>query len=287
MPTIDIPHGRLAYRVAGPEDSAAPPVVFLHGVLVDASLWTGVAERLAAQGIRSCALDLPLGSHTEPLREGADRTPRGVARMVLDALEALELTDVTLVGNDTGGALCQLVLDTDASRIGRLVLTNCDAFEQFPPPALRAFIALCRRPGRLRALMRSAAWRPLRHSVLAYGGLVAHPLDPALSAAWTLPIRRDRRIAEDAAAVIAAFDSDELLAASTRLDRFAKPAVLVWGAEDRMFRTSLAERLRDVLPDARLVLVPDAKAFVPLDAPDQLAAEIAAVGARRAGQQAL
>ncbi len=149
MPTIDIPHGRLAYRVAGPEDSAAPPVVFLHGVLVDASLWTGVAERLAAQGIRSCALDLPLGSHTEPLREGADRTPRGVARMVLDALEALELTDVTLVGNDTGGALCQLVLDTDASRIGRLVLTNCDAFEQFPPPALRAFIALCRRPGRL------------------------------------------------------------------------------------------------------------------------------------------
>ncbi len=87
--------------------------------------------------------------------------------------------------------------------------------------------------------------------------------------------------------MIAAIDSDELLAASTRLDRFDKPAVLVWGAEDRMFRTSLAERLRDVLPDARLVLVPDAKAFVPLDAPEQLAAEIAAVGARRAGQQAL
>ena len=137
METIDLPHGTVSYRTAGPKDSTAPPVVFVHGFLVNATLWSKTADALAGAGIRSYAADWPLGSHRIALSATADQSPRGIARQILAFLQALELDDVTLVGNDTGGAICQFLLDTDASRIGRLVLTNCDAFSNFPPRALR------------------------------------------------------------------------------------------------------------------------------------------------------
>jgi pimeloyl-ACP methyl ester carboxylesterase len=133
MPIIDLPQGRVQYRLAGPANSTAPPVVFVHGLLVNCELWTGVADELARRGVRSYALDLPLGSHSVALRPDAELSPRGVARLIIAFLEALDLTDVTLVGNDTGSALCQFVIDIDDTRIGRLVLTDGDAFDHFPP----------------------------------------------------------------------------------------------------------------------------------------------------------
>jgi pimeloyl-ACP methyl ester carboxylesterase len=277
MPTVDTTHGQVNYRVAGPTASAAPPVVFVHGLLVNGELWTGVAATLAAQGVRSYAPDLPLGSHTTALNDdAADRGPRGVARLIIEFLEALDLHDVTLVGNDTGGALCQFVIDTDHSRIGRLVLTNCDAFDKFPPPPFGAIVRIGRRPGRLRAMMRTMRPTRLRHSVLGYGGLVARPLDPELTARWVRPCVADKAIAHDTARFLAGIDKRDLLDVSTRLAQFRKPALLVWGAADPFFKIGLAERLRDTFADARLVPVAGGRTFLPLDEPERVAAEIAA-----------
>jgi pimeloyl-ACP methyl ester carboxylesterase len=153
MPIIDLPQGRVQYRLAGPDTSAAPPVVLVHGLLVNSELWTGVADTLAARGVRSYALDLPLGSHPLALRPDADLSPRGVARLIIAFLEILRLTDVTLVGNDTGTALCQFVIDTDDARVGRLVLTDGDAFDQFPPTSLAPVFKIGRRPAGVHALM--------------------------------------------------------------------------------------------------------------------------------------
>ena len=153
MPTIDLPQGRVQYRLAGPANSADPPVVFLHGLLVNYELWTGVADELASRGVRSYALDLPLGSHSVALRPDAELSPRGVARLIIAFLEALDLADVTLVGNDTGSALCQFVIDTEDTRIGRLVLTDGDAFEHFPPPSFASVLNIGRRPVGVYALM--------------------------------------------------------------------------------------------------------------------------------------
>src|SRR4051794_23589046 len=177
MPTVDIPQGRINYRVAGPEDAQTSPVVFAHGLIVNGELWTGVADALAEQGVRSYAPDLPLGSHSIALNEDADVSPRGVARLINDFLDALGLTDVTLVGNDTGGALCQFLIDADHSRIGRLVLTNCDAFDEFPPAPFGMIVKAGRRPAGLRAMMTSVRPKALRHSVLGFGGLARDPLD--------------------------------------------------------------------------------------------------------------
>jgi pimeloyl-ACP methyl ester carboxylesterase len=276
MPTIDVAQGEINYRVAGPADSARPPVVFVHGLLVNGELWTGVARALAARGVRSYAPDLPLGAHPIALKPGADLSPRGVARLILAFLEALGLEDVTLVGNDTGGALCQFLIDADPSRIGRLVLTNCDAFDQFPPAPFDLLVKAASSPGRIRTLMAPMRWTPLRHSALGFGPLVARPLDPALTRRWITPSLDDAGVRRDTAAFMRAIRPAELLDVSTRLDRFASPVLLVWGAADRFFRLDFARRLQGVFPDARLVAVEGGRTFLPLDEPDRVAGEIAA-----------
>ena len=273
MPSVDTPSGPVHYREFGPVDSAAPPVVFLHGLLVNGELWTSAAEGLAARGIRSYAPDLPLGAHPVPLHDDADLSPRGVARLVLDFLAALDLSDVTLVGNDTGGALVQFVVDTDPTRIGRLVLTNCDAFEAFPPPPFGLLVAAGRRPGRLRMLMAPTRLRAVRHSALGFGPLATR-LDPALTRRWIEPVLRSRGVRRDAARFMAAIRPAELLDVSTRLPSFDRPVLLTWGTADRFFKLEFGRRLAAVFPDARLVEIEGSRTFVPLDAPERLVDEI-------------
>lgn len=276
MTAIDIPQGRIEYRAAGPEDSRQPPVVLVHGLLVNAELWTRTADALAARGIRSYAPDLPLGSHRVPWPAGTDLSPRGIAGLLSEFIAALGLTDVTLVGNDTGGALCQFLIDTDHRRIGRLVLTNCDGFDQFPPAPFNLIVKAGRRAARLRALAASVRPKALRHSMLGYGGLVRDPLDAALTARWITPLRTDAAIRRDTAEFLRRVSPADLLDVSTRLPSFTKPVRLVWGAADPFFKLSLARRLRDTFPDATLTEIPGGRTFLPLDEPDRLATAIAA-----------
>jgi pimeloyl-ACP methyl ester carboxylesterase len=271
MPIIDLPHGRVQYRLAGPA-TAGPTVVFVHGLLVNSELWNPVADELGRRGVRSYALDLPLGSHPVALRPDADVSPRGVGRLILAFLEALGLTDVTLVGNDTGTALCQFVIDTDDDRIARLVLTDGEAFDHFPPPSFAPVVTIGRRPAGVYALM--SIMRPgwIRQRVHAQN--VSRPLDPALTRRWITPALSDRGVRRDTAKFLAAMDKAELVEVSTRLRRFTKPVVLLWGEDDRFFPIDLARRLCESFPDARLVGVPGGRLFLPLDQPQLVAEEI-------------
>ena len=277
MATIGLPQGTVTYRMAGPSDSTIPPVVFVHPFLMDGSLWDGVAERLAAEGVRSLAPDWPLGSHRRPLGPDADLSPRGVAGLIASFLEALDLRDVTLVGNDTGGALIQFVLDTDPSRVGRVVLGNCDAFDTFPPFPFSAVFRLLEGRRRLWLNLQPMRLRAFRHSPLGYG-LLAGRLDPEQTAAWVEPCLTDPDIRRDTVTFLRAIDPAELLDVSTRLDRFDGPVTIVWGAADRVFTPELGRRLHQAFGHARFVDVPGARTLLPLDAPDVLAAEIARLG---------
>src|SRR6201986_3495078 len=138
MSTIDISAGTIHYEENGPENGR--PVVFVHGYMMGGQLWRQVSERLADRGLRCIAPTWPLGAHPQPLRPGADQTITGVAGMVAEVLAALDLDDVVLVGNDTGGVVTQLVAVHHPERLGALVLTSCDAFEHFPPPILKPVI---------------------------------------------------------------------------------------------------------------------------------------------------
>jgi pimeloyl-ACP methyl ester carboxylesterase len=275
MTVIDLPHGTVSYRQAGP-DSAAPPVVFVHGFLVNGTLWTKTADALATAGVRSYAPDWPLGSHSIPLGEAADQSPRGVASQVVSFIEALRLSDVTLVGNDTGGAICQFLLDADPKRIRRLVLTNCDAFDRFPPPPFGAMFKAFRSPRAIRGLMAPLRAVAVRHSPLGFGPLVNGPLDPEQTWGWVEPCLKNAEVRSDTARFARQVDPQDLLGASSRLGGFEGPALLVWGTADRFFKLDFAERLRDTFADPRLIEIDGGKTFIPHDYPERLAQEIIA-----------
>ena len=276
MPTIELPHGVVHYRVAGPGAAAGPPVVFVHGFLVSGTLWSKTAEALAGAGVRSYAPDWPLGSHMIALRADADQSPRGIARQIASFLQALELDDVTLVGNDTGGAICQFLLDEDPSRIGRVVLTNCDAFTDFPPAPFGQLFKAFRRPAAIRSLLAPMRATTIRHSPAGFGLLVNRPLDPEQTRAWVEPCLTDADIRRDVARFAQEVDPQDLDHASTRLGNFDGPALLVWGAADRFFKLEFARRLTGVFANGKLVEIENGRTFIPLDEPARLAEEIAA-----------
>ncbi len=279
MPSVTIAAGTLQYRTLGPADADGPAVVFVHGFLVDSTLWDPVAAQLAERGIRSILVDWPLGSHRAPMNADADLSPTGVARMVNDVLDALGLTDVTLVGSDTGGAICQLLLADDATRVGRLVLTNCDAFENFPPKAFVPLFHIAKHPLLTTMMLAPTRLRAVRHSPLAYGLLLRSPRDAELTRRWIGPALGDRAIRRDIARFARSFDGNALLNIAPALRDFTGPTRIVWGTADRCFTLSTARRLADSFADATLIEVPEATTFVSIDAPDVVAASILDIAA--------
>jgi pimeloyl-ACP methyl ester carboxylesterase len=183
---------------------------------------------------------------------------------------------VTLVGNDTGGAICQFLLDSDASRVGRVVLTNCDAFTAFPPAPFGQLFKAFRRPGMIRALMEPMRATAVRHSPLGYGLLVNQPLDAEETRAWAEPCLSDPAIRHDVSRFVQQVDPRDLDAASKNLGSFGGSALLVWGTGDRFFKLDFAHRLASTFTDARLVEIENGRAFIPHDEPARLANEIAA-----------
>lgn len=279
MPNVRLKDATIEYRVMGPQNSPHPPVLFVHGILVDHRIWLKVAETLAHNGFRCVLPDWPLGSHTIPVDDSVALTPAMVADMVHDFITALDLRDLTLVGNDTGGGLCQLLVDAHPDDVGRLVLTNCDAFEKFPPFPFNVIFSMIRGPRTIRlmsGLMKVAA---LRRSPLGFG-LLLHPADDALTASWVEPIGEDPRIARNLVTLLRSVAATDLVDVATRLPRFAKPVTLVWGVADRCFTPALGRRLEAVFPNAVMVEVPGARTFVALDAPAAVVDAIATVGAR-------
>jgi pimeloyl-ACP methyl ester carboxylesterase len=278
MSQVALEHATIEYRVLGPEDSPHPPVLFVHGILVDSRLWDRVAEGLARQGFRCYLPNWPLGSHTIPVDDDSALSPRGVATMVRDFIAALGLSDVTLVGNDTGGGLCQLVVDAYPEQIGRLVLTNCDAFDKFPPFPFTLVFALLRGPISIKLLFEQMRITALRHSPLGFGLLVVRP-DSQLTNSWLGPCRDDVRVRRNLAALLRNVAKTDLTDVATRLGQFTKPVTIVWGQADRSFTPSLGRRLAALFGNSTLIEVPDARTFVSLDAPAAVADAIAKVGA--------
>jgi len=274
MAELALKQATIEYQQFGPQDSAYPPVLFVHGILVDGQLWHGVAEDLGRRGYRCVVPTWPLGSHTIPVNERAALTLAGVAEIINDAIVALALSDVTLVGSDTGGGLCQLLIDAHPKRIGRVVLTNCDAFDQCPPFPFGAVFALLRGPLSIRALFGLMRMNALRSSSLGFGLLISRP-DPRLTSAWIQPCLNDVQVCRDLAALLRDVATADLTDVAVRLKRFDKPVTLVWGQGDRVFTPSLGRRLAEVFSNGKLIEVPGSKTFVSLDNPNAVIDAIA------------
>ena len=267
---LDLPGGRVRCFEAG----RGTPIVFVHGLLVNANLWRKVVARLSPD-FHCVTLELPLGSHTLPMPDHADLSPYALADLIADAIEALGLDDVTLVGNDTGGALCQIAVTRRPEGIGRLVLTSCDYRDNFPPAMFAYFKPVARIPGAMEALFAPMRFRAPRQLPFAFGWLTKEPIDRDAEDSYVFPGLTRRGVSRDVKKVIRGLHKRYTIEAADRLDEFDKPALIAWSREDRFFKPEHAEHLAKDLPNARLEWIDDARTFSMEDNAERVAALIA------------
>ena len=273
MDEVEVSAGTIEY-----EDRGGPgaTLVFLHGLLMDETLWTAVADDLAPD--HRCVIPvLPLGAHRKGVSPQADLSPHGIAGLVGEFLDALDLRDVVLVGNDTGGALVQLLMAGGAlERVSGVVLVSCDAFDNFPPGLTGRTLFLTGKlsPALFGLFMQQMRLKPVRRLPIAFGWLTKR--GDAVVKRWLRPVWGRPEIRRDTVRVLrsAAADPDLLTAAAEKLAQFDRPALVVWAARDRVMPPEHGRRLAELLPDARLVEIDDSRTLVPLDQPARLATEI-------------
>jgi len=266
---VELPAGTVRYREAG----KGKPVVFVHGYLVDGRLWDGAIESLSDRH-RCFAVDWPLGAQQVAMNPDADLTPPGIAALIASFLEALDLSDVTVVGNDSGGAMSQVLVTRHPERVGRLVLTNCDTHENFPPGIFKAMPPLAALPGGMSVL--AAPFRIGAVARAAFRPFSKKPIPAELIASWMKPGMEDSGVRRDLKKVTAGMNKRYTLEAAKKLRDSELPILLAWAPGDRFFPISYAMRLAEETPNARLVEIPGASTFVSLDQPKRLAEEIAA-----------
>lgn len=257
--------GPLEYRDIG----EGPVVVFFHLVLAAGDHWDKVVDLLSDR-YRCIVPDLPMGAHRLPATDGADLSTPGMARAVAELLAAVDVHDVTLVGNDTGGAICQVVGSSHPERIGRIVLTDCDMYDQFPPKMFASLKLAAAIPGGIKALAQILRVKAFWNLPFTFGWLT-HEVDSEKVARWGAALRADSAIARDARAAVKGMSTDHTNAAAAGLRTADIPLLIVWGADDKAFSRKNAERMRDEVPGAELVIIDNAKAFICWDQPERLA----------------
>lgn len=267
MPETELSAGIIDYEDTGGE---GPVLVFLHGVAIDSTVWRKVVPEL--RGDYRCVLPtLPLGSHRRPMRPGADLSLRGMALLVGEFLDRLDLRDVTLVLNDWGGA--QLLLSEERTeRIGRVVLTACEAFDNYPPgkPG-RALARAASVPGGLALLFQLLRFRAVRRAPGGWGWMSKRPVPREVMDGWFRPARTDRAVRRDLARYgSSAPPREELLGLAERMRSFAGPVLVVWATEDKLMPREHGTRLAELFPKGELVEIEDSYTLIPEDRPEEL-----------------
>lgn len=273
MPTFESAAGPIHYRDSGD----GPPIVFVHGLFVTGTMWRKVIDPLSER-FRCIAPDLPLGAHRTAMHAGADLSPRAVAQLIRELIESLDLHNVTVVATDTGGAITQLLLVDGCDRIGRVVLTPCDSFDNFLPKSIRVFQYWARVPGTdfvLRPFKLKLAQRALGKT------LAKHSIPDEVLGEWVRPLLQDKAVRRDVRAFLSRIDHHDTLAAAETLRSFDKPVLLLWPRKLPFFPFAHAQRWAQLLPDAKLVEVPDSYTFVSEDQPELMVREIETFATQR------
>ena len=272
MKQIELSAGTIEYADTGGD---GPVIVLLHGFMMDAALWDGPVADLSADH-RCVVPTLPLGAHRHGMNANADLSLRGIARLVAEFLDRLDLTDVTLVGNDTGGALVQLIICDGAARVDRVVLASCDAFDNFPPGLTGKTLVLTGKlsPAMFGVFMQQMRLRPVRRLPISFGWLTKR--GDAATARWMKPVMRQPEIRRDAVRMLRAVAADInlMVEAAKCLPSFDRPALVVWAGGDRVMPPEHGRRLAELLPQGRLVEVDDSYTLMPLDQPALLAKHV-------------
>jgi pimeloyl-ACP methyl ester carboxylesterase len=269
MKQIELSAGTIEYTDTG---GTGPALVLLHGMMMDASLWDGPIADLAADH-RCIAPTLPMGAHRQAMHADADLSLAGQARLVAEFTGRLGLRDVTLVGNDTGGALVQLLMGDGTPGVERVVLASCEAFGNFPARLTGQTLVLAGKlpPAVFGLFMQQLRLRAVRRLPIAFGWLTRR--GDRATARWIQPVLTQPGIRRDTVRMLRAAAADSRLLAETaeRLPGFGQPALVVWAAGDRVMPPEHGRRLAGLLPRGQLSEIADSYTLLPLDQPARFA----------------
>ncbi|MFC7302799.1 alpha/beta fold hydrolase [Streptomyces monticola] len=271
MAQIDLGVGPVEYQDTG---GGGVPVVLLHGPAQDGSVWRHVVDELGA-GFRCLVPTLPYGSHRVPLRPGAELAPHSLALLIGEFADALKLGDDTVFVENDAGRLQQLAA-ARPERVGRMVIAGCEAFDNYPPRAGGKMLdAAARVPGGIALLVNGLALRPLRRVPGTGYAVMAHkPVADDLIDRWIGPLRSSPTNRELFVRYLRSVRRTEMLEAAEALRAYDRPALVVWGRQDRMMPPEHGRRLAELLPRGRLVELDDCRTLIPLDRPDGLAGAV-------------
>jgi len=262
---VRLPEGVVRYRERG----EGRPIVFIHGFVTNGDLWRKVVPGLCGH-YRCVTPDWPLGSHSVAMEPDADLSPPGLVELIAAFLEKLDLDDVVVVGNDTGGALAQMLVTTRPERVGALVLTPCDSFRNFPAWWSQPLRPLARSPALMRAGAKLLRSRRFQRLPLVYGWVVKRHFPPEIADSFVEPGNRDPGVRRDFAKAFRATRPAQTLEAASKLPSFGKPALVVWQSERGLiYPLRHGRRLAELLR-ARLEVVDDSYIYVPEDRPERL-----------------
>lgn len=262
--------GTIQYQDEGVGD----PILFVHGLLTNNQLWRKVIPELREE-LRCIAPTWPLGSHSQPMSPSADLSPAGIARLIVEVTDGLGLERVTLVGNDTGGAICQLVATEYPDRISRLVLTSCDCFDNFFPPVFRYMQLSARIPGLFSVLLQAMRLPLFWRLPTSFGWLAKRPIPKEVVRTYLRPALSDKNIRRDTVKFLQKVSSRYTLEAAGKLRQFQSPTLVLWAQEDRLFPVRDGRKLTELIPNAEFELVPDSYTFISEDRPKELATSLA------------
>jgi pimeloyl-ACP methyl ester carboxylesterase len=268
---IETSHGRIAYHEAG----AGPPLVLVHGFLANANIWRKLIP-LVEKEFRCFSVDWPLGSHYLPVRSNADLSPPGIRALIADLLERLELEDVVLMGNDSGGAYSQMVAAAGNPRLAALVLNSCETPEdRWPPKGFGHLKGSAQIAGGLNMMVQSLRLKRSWRSPVAYGVLAKRPIPDGVMWSFVNPFFQSAEIRRDARKVIRNVGPEHHRAAADKLiDEFERRVVFAWGGDERVFPLDHARNYAAALANAQLMVVPDSFTYVSEDNPRGLAGEL-------------
>lgn len=265
MPEVTLTAGPVEYTDTG---GPGPVVVLVPGLAMDGSVWRKVVPELSADH-RVLVPTLPLGGHRLPMHPEADLSSRGIGALQAEFLDVLDLRDVTFVGNDSG--LFQFAAAARPDRVSRLVITSCEAFENFPPglPG-KSITAAAKLPGGLAFIAQNMKVKAMRRTPTSFGWMSKRPVPDEVMDGWLAPLSR-KEIRRDLQKYLRTARKGDMLAAAEELRRFDRPTLVAWAAEDRIMPPAHGKRFVELMPDARLVEVADSYTLIPEDQPTVLA----------------
>ena len=258
--TVQTPSGRINYT----EQGSGSVALFVHGVLLNGYLWRHQQAGLSDVR-RTIAVDLLAHGATE-IAPDQDVSVAANAKMLNEFLDALSIDKADVVGNDSGGGICQIFSALYPERVRSLTLTNCDTHDNWPPEAFKPFVAMVKAGGLRNTLEAMLSDKSIFRSPNALGPAYQHPenvTDDTIEKYLRPFVVSDQRT-RDLERFVNAFDNKYTVAIEPKLKTLKAPTLIVWGTDDIYFDVKWSHWLAKTIPGTqRRVELKDARLFFP------------------------